>query len=138
MVNLIDLNILESTIFTEIKIGINKKFKDKNGYEKIGYTTQEENKGTPIFPNVYVSLEDTKEESLTLERTVFEGGIFTFVVKITDNTGDTKVKSMSNEVIRIMKRKSFTLAQKSPYMNDSDTHWVTMRFNRKIDNDDFW
>lgn len=138
MVNLIDLNILESTIHMDIKTGIEKKYKGKKGYEKLDFTTEEESKTKPNFPNVYVSLESTREENLMLERTMFEGGIFTFLVKITDNSGGQKVKSISDEVIRIMKRKMFTLAERSPYMNDSDTHWVTMRFNRKIDDDDFW
>ena len=135
---MIDLNLLESTIFTYIKTEVNKKFKSKKGYESIDFTTQEESNTKSKFPNVYVSLESTREESLTLERTMFEGGLFTFTVKITDNTGDTKVKTLSNEVIRIMKRKMFTLAERSPYMNDSEVHWVTMRFNRKIDSNDFW
>lgn len=138
MVKLIDLNLLESTIFTYIKTEVNKKFKGKKGYESIDFTTQEESKTKPKFPNVYVSLESTREDDLTLERTMFEGGLFTFMIKITDNTGDTKIKTISNEVIRIMKRKMFTLEERSSYMNDSEVHWVTMRFNIKKDYNDFW
>lgn len=138
MIKLIDLNLLESTIYMAIQTGIKEKFGSKSGYSKLNFTTEEESKSKPSFPTVYVSLENTREDNLTLERTYFEGGIFTFLIKITDNSGGQKVKIISDEVIRIMKRKMFTLAEKSPYMNDTDTHWVTMRFNRKIDDNDFW
>lgn len=135
---MIDLDLLESTIYTHVKVNTEKKFKEKSGYKNLDFTTQEESKTSTKFPNVYISLENTTEDNLSLERTFFEGGIFTFLIKITNNDGEGKVKELSREILKIMKRKMFTLAEKSPYMNNADIHWVTMIFNRKIDDNDFW
>lgn len=131
---MLDLPMLESIVFSRLKGLFSQKIKSK--YKDLTFTTQEESKGTPKFPNVYVYLMPGTETGLTLERTVFEEGLFTFQIKVTNNTGQTAVQEITNEIIRLMKRMSFEIVGTPVYENDSDTQWSVMRFRRTIGRND--
>ncbi len=132
---MLELNMLESIVFSRIKGEFSSKLKEK--YPSISFTTQEESKSKPKFPNVYVYLMPGIETGLTLERTVFEEGKFTFQIKVTNNTGQTVVQEIMNEIIRIMKKMSFEIPATPVYENDADTQWATVRFRRTIGRNDF-
>lgn len=132
---MLELNMLESIIFSRLKSGFSSKIKEK--YKDLTFTTQEESKGTPKFPNVYVYLMPGIETGLTLERTVFEEGMFTFQIKVTNNTGQTAVQEITNEIMKIMKRMSFEIIGTPSYQNDADTQWSDMRFRRTIGRNDY-
>lgn len=132
---MLELNMLESIIFSRLKSGFSSKIKEK--YKDLTFTTQEESKGTPKFPNVYVYLMPGTETGLTLERTVFEEGMFTFQIKVTNNTGQTAVQEITNEIMKIMKRMSFEIIGTPSYQNDADTQWSDMRFRRTIGRNDY-
>lgn len=131
---MLDLPMLESIIFSRLKGLFSQKIKSK--YKDLTFTTQEESKGTPKFPNVYVYLEVGKESGLTLERTCFEDGEFTFQIRVTNNSGQTAVQEITNEIIRLMKRMSFTIVGTTIYVNDADTQWSVTRFYREIGRND--
>ncbi len=135
MVKLLDLNSLESIIFTQIKARFSSKIKSK--YKDLTFTTEEESKTTPKFPNVYVYLMPGIETELTLERTAIEGGLFTFQIKVTDNQNQTRVKEVMGEIIKIMKSLSFYMVAMPAYENTKDTYWSTARFRRQIDRYDY-
>ena len=136
---MLDLNSLESIIFTQIKARFSSKIKKK--YKDLKFTTEEESKETkPLkFPNVYISLESGTETGLTLERTAIEGGLFTFLIKVTDNQNQTRVKEIMNEIVRVMKTMSFDMPTGSMpiYQNTKDTYWSTARFRRNLDRNDY-
>jgi len=134
---MLDLNSLESIIFTQIKARFSPKIKSK--YKDLTFTTEEESKTPPKFPNVYVYLMPSGESNLTLERTAFEGGDFTFQIKVTDNSSQTPVKEITDEIVRIMKTMSFYMpAGGTPiYENTKDSFWSNARFRRKLDRNDF-
>lgn len=125
---------LESIIFSRLKAQFSQKIKAK--YKDLTFTTQEESKGTPKFPNAYFYLMPGTETGLTLERTVFEEGLFTFQIRVTNNTGQTAVQEITNEIIRLMKRMSFEIVGTPVYENDSDTQWSVSRFRRTIGRND--
>lgn len=127
---MLELNMLESIIFSRLKGQFSQKIKAK--YPNLTFTTQEESKGTPKFPNVYVCLESGKESELTLERTYFEAGEFTFLISVKNNAGQTAVGDITNEIIRIMKKMSFTIVGTTVYKNDADIQWSATRFFQKI------
>lgn len=131
---MLDLPMLETIVFSRLKGLFSQKIKSK--YKDLTFTTQEESKGTPKFPNVYVYLMPGTETGLTLERTVFEEGLFTFQIRVTNNTGQTAVQEITNEIIRLMKRMSFEIVGTPVYENDSDTQWSVMRFRRTIGRND--
>lgn len=131
---MLELNMLESIIFSRLKGLFSQKIKSK--YKDLTFTTQEVSKGAPKFPNVYVYLMSGTETGLTLERTVFEEGLFTFQIRVTNNSGQTAVQEITNEIIRIMKRMSFEIVGTPVYENDSDTQWSVMRFRRTIGRND--
>lgn len=132
---MLDLNSLESIIFTQIKARFSSKIKQK--YKDLTFTTEEESKTDPKFPNVYVYLMPSPETGLTLERTAIEGGLFTFQIKVTDNQNQTRVKEVMNEIVRIMKTMSFEIPSIPSYDNTKDKYWSTARFRREIDRNDY-
>ena len=68
----------------------------------------------------------------TLEGDTFAGGTFTFQIRVTNNTGQTAVQEITNEIIRIMKKMRFQIVATPVYENDADTQWSVMRFRRAI------
>ena len=133
---MLDLNILESVIFSRIKSDFSQKIKEK--YKNLEFTTQEASKGTPKFPNVYVYLMPGAEIGRTLRGNNFSGGLFTFQIKVTNNTGQTAVQEITNEVMKIMKKMSFEVVGTPSYQNDADTQWSDTRFRRPICNGDIF
>lgn len=131
---MLDLPMLESIIFSRLKGQFSQKIKSK--YKDLTFTTQEESKGTPKFPNVYVYLMPGVEIGQTLEGDTFAGGTFTFQIRVTNNTGQTAVQEITNEIIRLMKKMRFSIVATPVYENDADTQWSVMRFRRPICNGD--
>lgn len=131
---MLELNMLESIIFSRLKAEFSPRIKAK--YKDLNFTTQEESKVKPKFPNVYVYLMPGTETGLTLERTVFEQGLFTFQIRVTNNSGQTAVQEITNEIIKRMKRMSFEIVATPVYENDADTQWSVMRFRRTIGRND--
>lgn len=131
---MLELNMLESIIFSRLKGLFSQKIKGK--YPNLTFTTQEESKGKPKFPNVYVYLMPGTEIGQTLEGTTFAGGMFTFQIRVTNNTGQTEVQEITNEIVRIMKKMRFSIVATAVYENDADTQWSVMRFRRSITKDD--
>lgn len=131
---MLELNMLESTIFSRLKAQFSQKIKEK--YKDLTFTTQEESKGAPKFPNVYVYLMPGTEIGQTLEGDIFAGGTFTFQIRITNNSGQTAVQEITNEIIRLMKKMKFSIVATPVYENDADTQWSVMRFRRPICNGD--
>lgn len=127
---MLDLPMLESIIFSRIKGLFSQKIKSK--YKDLTFTTQEESKRTPKFPNVYVYLMPGTEIGQTTEADVFEAGLFTFQIRVTNNTGQTAVQEITNEIIRLMKKMRFQIVATPVYENDSDTQWSATRFRRAI------
>ena len=131
---MLELNMLESNIFSRLKAEFSPKIKAK--YPDLNFTTQEESKVKPKFPNVYVYLMPGTEIGQTTEGDVFEGGLFTFQIRVTNNTGQTAVQEVMNEIVRMMKRMRFQMVATPVYENDSDTQWSVMRLRRAITKDD--
>lgn len=131
---MLDLPMLESIIFSRLKAQFSQKIKAK--YPHLTFTTQEESKGTPKFPNVYVYLMPGSEIGQTLEGDTFAGGTFTFQIRVTNNTGQTAVQEITNEIVKIMKKMRFSIVATPVYENDADTQWSVMRFRRPICNGD--
>lgn len=131
---MLDLPMLESIVFSRLKGLFSQKIKLK--YKDLTFTTQEESKGTPKFPNVYIYLMPGTEIGQTLEGDIFTGGIFTFQIRVTNNSGQTAVQEITNEIIRLMKKMRFSIVATPVYENDADTQWSVMRFRRPICNGD--
>lgn len=127
---MLELNMLESIIFSRLKAQFSQKIKAK--YPNLTFTTQEESKGTPKFPNVYVYLMPGAEIGQTLQGNYFSGGTFTFQIRVTNNTGQTAVQEIANEIVRIMKKMRFSIVATPVYENNADTQWSVMRFRRPI------
>ncbi len=128
---MLDLNSLESIIFTQIKARFSSKIKKK--YPDIEFTTQEESKTDPKFPNVYVYLMPSIENGRTFEGGGMECGLFTVQIKVTDNQNQTRVKEVMSEIMRIMGDElSFTTVSTPAYQNTTDTYWSDARFRREL------
>lgn len=127
---MLDLPMLESIVFSRLKGLFSQKIKSK--YKDLTFTTQEESKGTPKFPNVYVYLMPGTEIGQTLEGDTFSGGTFTFQIRVTNSSGQTAVQEITNEIIRLMKKMRFQIVGTPAYENDADTQWSVMRFRRSI------
>lgn len=127
---MLELNMLESIIFSRLKAQFSQKIKEK--YKDLTFTTQEKSKTKPKFPNVYVYLMPGSEIGQTLEGDTFAGGTFTFQIRVTNNTGQTAVQEITNEIVKIMKKMRFSIVATPVYENDADTQWSVMRFRRPI------
>lgn len=131
---ILDLNMLESIIFSRIKSNFSQKIKET--YKNLTFTTEEQSKVQPKFPNVYVYLMPGTEIGQTLEGDTFIGGTFTFQIRVTNNSGHTAVQNITNEIVRLMKKMRFQIVATPVYENDSETQWSVMRFRRSITKDD--
>lgn len=131
---MLELNMLESIIFSRLKNEFSKKI--KGNYPDLTFTTEEQSKAKPKFPNVYVYLMPGTEIGQTIEGNTFAGGTFTFQIRVTNNTGQTAVQEITNEIIRLMKKMRFSIVATPVYENDADTQWSVMRFRRPICNGD--
>lgn len=131
---MLELNMLESIIFSRLKAEFSPKIKEK--YKDLNFTTQEESKVKPKFPNVYVYLIPGTEIGQTTEGDVFEGGLFTFQIRVTNNSGQTAVQEIINEIVKLMKKMRFQMIATPVYENDSDTQWSVARFRRAIAEND--
>lgn len=127
---MLELNMLESIIFSRLKAEFSPKIKAK--YKDLNFTTQEESKVKPKFPNVYFCLVPEDEAGETLEGNTYAGGYFLAQIRITNNTGQTAVQEITTETMRIMKKMRFRFKGSSGYQNDADTQWSVMRFRRAI------
>lgn len=127
---MLELNMLESIVFSRIKSDFSSKLKEK--YKDLEFTTQEESKTKAKFPNIYVYLMPGTEVGQTLEGDCFIGGRFTFQIRVTNNNGQTTVQEITNEIVRLMKRMRFQISATPVYENDADTQWSVMRFGRII------
>lgn len=127
---MLDLNSLESIIFTKIKSRFSPKIKSK--YKDLKFTTEEESKTSPQFPNVYIFLMESPEIGTTLEGTSLTGGLFAFQIKVTDNQNQTRVKEIMGEIVRIMKSMRFQMVAMPIYQNTKDEYWSNARFRRTI------
>lgn len=132
---MLDLNSLESIIFTQIKARFSSKIKSK--YKDLTFTTEEESKTTPKFPNVYVYLMESPEIGMTLEGTSLAGGLFTVQIKVTDNQNQTRVKDIMSDIVRVMKSMRFQIPAMPVYQNTKDEYWSVARFRRTICDGDF-
>lgn len=130
---MLDLSSLESIIVTRIKAQFSKKIKDK--YPQIEFTTLEESKTAPKFPNVYIYLMPSPEVGQTLENDEIEGGLFTIQIKVTDNQNQARVKEVMGEIVRIMKKLRFSIPAMPDYKNTKDTWWSDARFRGTLAND---
>lgn len=131
---MLELNMLESIIFSRLKAQFSQKI--KGNYPNLTFTTEEQSKVKPKFPNVYVYLMPGTEIGQTIEGDTFAGGTFTFQIRVTNNTGQTAVQEITNEIIRLMKKMRFSIVATPVYENDADTQWSVMRFRRPICNGD--
>lgn len=135
---MLELNMLESIIFSRLKAEFSPKIKAK--YKDLDFTTQEVKKtnvqGKDKFPNVYVYLMPGTEIGQTLEGNTFVGGTFTFQIRVTNNSGQAAVQEITNEIVRIMKKMRFSIVATAVYENDANTQWSVMRFRRPICNGD--
>ncbi len=128
---MLNLNSLESIIFTQIKARFSPKIKSK--YKDLTFTTEEESKTPPKFPNVYVYLMPSIENGRTFEGGGMECGLFTFQIKVTDNQNQTRVKEVMSEITRIMGDElSFGTALTPTYHNTKDEYWSDARFRREL------
>ncbi len=131
---MLELNMLESIIFSRLKAQFSQKIKAK--YKDLTFTTQEESKVKPKFPNVYFCLVPEDEAGETLEGSTYAGGYFLAQIRVTNNTGQTAVQEITTEIMRIMKKMRFRFKGSSGYQNDADTQWNVIRFRRLICNGD--
>lgn len=131
---MLDLNLLEINIFSRIEGEFSSKLKKK--YPSLKFTLEEASDAPIKFPNVYIYLMPGIETGLTLERTVFEQGLFTFQVRVTNNSGAEAVREITGEIMRIMKKLSFAVVATPVYENDTDTQWSIARYRRTIGRND--
>lgn len=134
MIHMLDLNLLEISIFSRIKAEFSQKIKSK--YPSLSFTLEEASKTPPRFPNVYVYLMPGNEIGKTMEGDAFEGGLYTFQIRVTNNSGADAVREITMEIVRIMKKMLFSIVATPVYENDMDTQWSVMRFRRSIGQND--
>lgn len=133
---MIDFNMLEIIVFSRIKGEFSPRIKAK--YKNLTFTTREASKKkTPEFPNIYVYLMPSMEIGETTEGKDFNGGLFTFQIRVTDNVSEDTVREITYEIVRIMKNiLGFRIVGTPSYENDEDTQWSNMRFRKAMGSDD--
>lgn len=131
---------LPSSVFTRIKVKMPKELKSGNQTIKLTSSnfSMVGNKNTSaVFPFVYMQVISIKERSRDLEGKNINGALFGFQIDVTDNQSQSNARIVMSEVLKIMREMSFEFDGPFPQNTQDNTHRMTARFTRAIDENDY-
>ena len=125
-----------SIVFSRIKNEFSKEIKEKYSMTDKNFSTVGSSDTPAVFPFVYVKLLPAVEMGMDLDGKSINAGLFTFQIDVTDNKSQSRAKSVSFEILRIMKNMRFEVTAMPDFEDTKDTHRSTMRFRRVIGDGD--
>ena len=132
---------LPSSVFTRIKVKMPKELKSGNTTIKLtssNFSTVGSSNTSAVFPFIYVQSLSATEQGRDLEGMNINGALFTFQVDVIDNKSQSNARIVMTEIIKIMKSMRFEIIAMPKFEGTQDnTHRMTARFRRAIDENDY-
>lgn len=121
---------IASMVFTRIKVEATKKLKSK--YPNINFTTSDQVRTEPTFPNVYVKELQSSERGQTLDGESVNAILSSFQIEVSDNVSDNRAREVADVVFLIMKKMKYE-AIGLPFQDNIDgVHRNVARYRRII------
>ena len=121
---------IASMVFTRIKVEVTKKLKSK--YPNINFTTSDQVRTDPTFPNVYVKELQGSERGQTLDGESVNAILSSFQIEVADNVSDNRAREVADVVFLIMKKMKYE-AIGLPFQDNKDgVHRNVARYRRII------
>lgn len=121
---------IASIVFTKIKMEATEKLKSK--YPNINFTTSDEVRTDPIFPNVYVKKLQGSETGQTLDGETVNATLSSFQIEVADNVSDRRSQEVAYVVYSIMKKMRFECIGEPFQDNIEGVHRNVARYRRII------
>ncbi len=126
------ITMLPLKVFTAIKRNFSETVKESYNMSDKNFSTVVSNDSPAVFPFVTVQMLPGNEIGQTFEANEIEAGMFTFQIDVFSNKTQTEARKVMNEIVQIMKKMGFRVAQ-IPYFNDTeDYHKMIARFNKSF------
>lgn len=93
---------IASIVFTKIKLEATSKLLSK--YPYINFTTSDQVRTDPAFPNVYVKRLQGAERGRTLDGESVNAILSSFQIEVTDNESERRAQEVADVVYSIMKK----------------------------------
>ena len=127
------ISLIQSNIFTRIKMDFSQDIKDELGMTGSNFSTEDNQNKKALFPFVYIWFMPSNSKDTDLERKIIESIDFSIQIEVFDNKKQSRAKKVANEVMRIMTELSFP-PQPIPYFdNQGDTIRMVSRYTRTMD-----
>lgn len=132
---------LPSSVFTRIKVKMPKELKSGNQTIKLtssNFSTVGSSNTSAVFPFIYVQSLSATEQGRDLQGINVNGALFTFQIDVIDNKSQSNARIVMTEIIKIMKSMRFEIIAMPTFEGTQDnTHRMTARFRRAIDENDY-
>ena len=129
---------LPSSVFTRIKVKMPKELKSGNTTIKLtssNFSTVGSSNTSAVFPFIYVQSLSATEQGRDLEGMNINGALFTFQVDVIDNKSQSNARIVMTEIMKSMR---FEIIAMPTFEGTQDnTHRMTARFRRAIDENDY-
>ena len=121
---------IASMVFTRIKVEATPKLKIK--YPNINFTTSDQVRTDPTFPNVYVKELQGSERGQTLDGESVNAILSSFQIEVADNVSDNRAREVADIVFLIMKKMKYEVIG-LPFQDNTDgVHRNVARYRRII------
>ena len=125
---------LEPLLFTKVKAEGNKLLKAK--YPKIVFTNTDVNKGTPIFPCVYIHSINGTETGNDITNNTINAVNYTMQIDVVTDTSQSDCRYISSVIGVVFRSLGFTVAT-FPYSENGSAYYrYVMRVQRIIGHGD--
>lgn len=119
-----------SMVFTRIKVEATKELKSK--YPDINFTTSDQLRTNPTFPNVYVKRLQGSERGQTLDGETVNAILSSFQIEVADNVNDKRAQEVADVVYAIMKKMRYECIGEPFPDNVDEVHRNVARYRRII------
>lgn len=121
---------IASIVFTRIKVEATAKLKSK--YLSINFTTSDQVREEPKFPNVYVKKLQGSEAGQTLDGESVNAFVSSFQIEVADSVSDNRAQEVADVVYSIMKKMRYECIGEPFQDNIEGVHRNVARYRRLI------
>lgn len=126
------LSRLPSKVFSRIENRFSADLKESYNMGSENFSTVGNSKEPAVFPFVYVQSLPGVERGNDLGGKSCNAGLFSFQIDVTDNSSQTVAKTVSYEVLRIMKSMGFEVISMPSFEVSDNLYRCTARYRGLI------
>lgn len=128
----VDLDLVDEQVYTKLVEYVTENLSDLTLTDDNFSTRDSDLSGTSTFPFILIKRIVGTETALDLERDTFNGGLFTYEIRVTSNDSQDEAKEIMNCITRAMKSMRFS-GTSLPLSSDSNNlHMSIARWQRTM------